>query len=78
MMCGIVLPVLYFIPGSDNGSYENTLDSLVMLTHNGAFVCGCEVLGVDTGVASKLQVRRRRWDVAFSVPRSEWWLNDFY
>jgi drug/metabolite transporter (DMT)-like permease len=34
MMLCIVLPVVYFIPGGDEGSYENAIDSAVMLSNS--------------------------------------------
>jgi hypothetical protein len=34
VMCALVLPVVYFIPGSDDGHYENAIDGLVMIGHN--------------------------------------------
>ena len=35
MLSFAILPVLYFIPGSDQGSYENALDALVMIKNDG-------------------------------------------
>jgi len=34
MMIVVVLPAIYFIPGSDNGSYENFIDAFLMIGNN--------------------------------------------
>ncbi|KAJ6232494.1 solute carrier family 35 member f6 [Anaeramoeba flamelloides] len=34
IMTAIVLPILYYIPGKDNGSQENAIDSAVMISNN--------------------------------------------
>jgi len=34
LMVVIIMPVLYFIPGDDNGSYENALDALVQIRNS--------------------------------------------
>ena len=34
MMVVVVLPAIYFIPGSDNGSYENFIDAFLMIGNN--------------------------------------------
>jgi len=35
LMCGAILPVMYYIPGSNQGSYENSWDALLMMSQNG-------------------------------------------
>ena len=34
IMCFVVLPIIYFIPGDDNGSYENAIDALYMIKNS--------------------------------------------
>lgn len=34
MMCLVVFPLAYFIPGQDAGCFENILDSVVMIKHS--------------------------------------------
>lgn len=42
LMTFIILPSMYFVPGSDaNGSYENSLDALVQMGNNGKLMAMC-------------------------------------
>jgi len=34
LMTFVILPAMYFIPGSNQGSYENSLDAIQMIQHN--------------------------------------------
>ncbi|KAH9505180.1 hypothetical protein Btru_058892 [Bulinus truncatus] len=50
MMTFIILPSMYFIPGSDaNGSYENSLDALVQMGHNTQLLVMCLVYLLSIG-----------------------------
>ena len=40
VLCLLVsLPIVYFIPGDDHGSYENSLNSFYMMFHNPLLCC---------------------------------------
>lgn len=39
----VFLPIVYFIPGDDHGSYENFINSAYMMFNNG-LLCGLQVL----------------------------------
>ena len=34
LMCAIILPIMQIIPGSSEGSYENSLDAIAMIKNN--------------------------------------------
>ena len=34
LMCSVVLPAMYYLPGADGGSYENAYEALYMLAHS--------------------------------------------
>ncbi|CAH8432555.1 unnamed protein product [Schistosoma turkestanicum] len=42
LMCGIVLPIVHFIPGNDlNGSYENVIDAIYQIGNNYILLGNC-------------------------------------
>ncbi|KAK0042295.1 solute carrier family 35 member F6-like isoform X1 [Biomphalaria pfeifferi] len=50
LMTFIILPSMYFIPGSDaNGSYENSLDALVQMGNNAKLLIMCIVYLLSIG-----------------------------
>jgi hypothetical protein len=38
IMSIIIMPILYFIPGADNGSYENALDAFVQIGNSSSLL----------------------------------------